>query len=501
MLDLKELKQNAEGFSILHVEDNNALRENASKLLKKIFATVYTAADGIEGLKVFKKHKPQIVITDIKMPKMSGVELTKAIRKISTDAKIVIMSAFDDKEYLYQAIELSVFRFLKKPVNLTELTNILNDAVSEIKHEENERLFHSQLQNIFNYQSSMVIMIKDKEPILANQMFLDFFNIDDIEEFNEKYGDFGNQLLEHDGFLYNKADKSWLDEIHANAQKLYHIKLLDKEHAVKHFILKYQTVPNKKGFGILSFDDITELNLLKLFDEKRFKNDENLQDSKALFKLLEVLKRNSAKVHLHNYYKGLSITNEAVITEVKDDSVVLKTNYLQEKAVQYEHKSLIVSDALPNTVSCDSVVSISFESQSVEFKKLHFVPESPIQRKTVRVVPEESHSISLFLDERKFHTEIKILDISLDAIKLELSVLPAGMRKDTEVVLDMVLSMNKKPLIIHTNAIMYRKEETRHSFNVVFIFQFQDDKKRELVKYITDRQMAIIREFKGLQNG
>ena len=501
MLDLKELKQNAEGFSILHVEDNDALRENASKLLKKIFATVYTAADGKEGLEIYKKHKPPIVITDIKMPKMSGVELTKNIRKISTDAKIVIMSAFDDKEYLYQAIQLRVFRFLKKPVNLTELTDILNDAVSEIKHEEDERLFYNQLQNIFNYQSSMVMMIKDSIPTLANQMFLDFFDVNDIEEFNEKYGDFGNQLLEHDGFLYNQADKSWLDEISKNSQKLYHIKLQDKEQAIKHFILKYQTVPNKKGFGILSFDDVTELNLLKLFDEKRFKNDETVQDSKALFRLLEVLKRNSAKIQLHNYYKGLSITNEAVITNVKNDSVVIKTNYLQEKAVQYEQKSLIVSDTLPNTVICNSVDNISFESQSIEFKNLRFIPESPVQRTTVRVVPEDNHTISLFVEEHKFHGEVKIVDISLDAIKLDLNALPAGMQKDTEVVLDIVLNMDKKPLIINTNAKMYRKEETKHSFHVVFLFEFKDNKKKDLVKYITSRQMSIIREFKGLQNG
>lgn len=501
MLDLKELKENAEGFSILHVEDNDALRENASKLLKKIFATVYTAADGKEGLAVFKKHKPQIVITDIKMPNMNGVALAKAIRKISIDTKIVIMSAFDDKEYLYQAIELRVFRFLKKPVNLTELTQILNDAVTETKHEEQERLFHNQLQNIFNFQSSMVMMMKDSKPVLANQMFLDFFHVDDIDKFNEQYGDFGDQLLEHDGFLYNKENRSWLDEINANTQKLYHIKLQNKDGGIKHFILKYQSVPHKKGYGILSFDDITELNLLKLFDEKRFKADYAIQDNKALLKLLEVLKRNSAKIHLHNYYKGLSITNDAIITDVNEETVTVKTNYLQEKAIQYEKKSLIVSDALPNAVNCAKIVNMSFETQSVEFKDLHFVPESPVQRSTIRVVPEENHTVSLFLNEHKFHGEINIVDISLDAIRLELNALPAGLQKDTEVTLDFVLNMEKKPLIINTKAVMYRKEETKYSFNVVFLFKFKEGKKSDLVKYITNRQMSIIREFKGLQNG
>ena len=97
---------------------------------------------------------------------------------------------------------------------------------------------------------------------------------------------------------------------------------------IKHLIAKYQIIPEKDGYGILSFDDVTELRLLKLFDASQTNIDEKMQDTQAMFDLLEVIQRNSAKIELHNYYKGLSITNDALIeiTIFPDTPSVLKSN-------------------------------------------------------------------------------------------------------------------------------------------------------------------------------
>jgi len=499
MKDLKKLKLAAHGLSVLYVEDNEALRNNAAKLLHKFFDTVDVACDGRVGLAMFKKKHYPIVISDIKMPNMDGMTLTAHIKKIRPDSKVIIMSAFDEKDYLLKAIELGIFRFLKKPVNLSELTDILYAAVLEIKNERDIKLFYTHLQSIFNYQSSMVMMLHDTKPILANQMFLDYFDIENIEDFRKKIGNIGTRFLEHDGFLYNHGEIDWFDVVQLNANKLFHIKIKNKEDKTRHFILKYQIIPEKAGHGILSFDDVTELNLLKLFDEKQVINDEKQTDSKAMFDLLEVIQRNSAKIEIHNYYKGLSITNDAVIAEIKDDSIVIKTSYLQQRAIQFEKKTLIISEALPHAIYCDEVVKIGFEKQTVELKSLRFTKTSPITRKTIRVEPEEKHSISLFLGENKFHGDVSVEDISLDAVKLKLNALPAGLEKGSEVILDIVLELDKRPLIINTKAVLIRKNESKRSFYLVFIFA--KTKKSELIKYITKRQMAIIREFKGLQNG
>lgn len=499
MRDIKALQTQAKGLALLYVEDNQSLRENASKLFRNLFETVDSAEDGEIGLELFKKNHYPLVITDVKMPKLDGIALSREIKKIKPETKIIVMSAYDDKESLLKFIELGISSFVKKPVNISELTDILYSCVKEIKHEKDTNLFYMHLKSVFNYQSSMVMMLAGEKPILANQIFLDFFNVQTIEEFRREIKDIGSKFMQHDGFLYENEHTQWIELVRLKERRIFHVKMKNSLGAIKHLILKYQAIPEKNGHGILSFDDVTELNLLKLFDEKESSQDGKRQDTKALHDLLEVIQRNSAKIELHNYYKGLSITNDAVITNVTANSIELKTTYLQQKAIQYEQRTIIVSEALPRTLSCAAVVNIVFDKQLVELTDLTFVETSPIARKTVRVNPEGKQSASIFIGENKFQGDVIIEDISLDAVKLKLDYLPPGLAKGSEVVLDLVLELDKKPLIINTKAKLLRKNESMHSFNLVFLFE--NVKRNDLIKYITKRQMAIIREFKGLNNG
>ncbi len=499
MGNLKELQSIAKDVSILYVEDNDSLRKNATKFLKKFFTQVDVAEDGEVALKLFKKNNYPIVITDIKMPNMDGITFIKKIKNRSLSTKIIIMSAFDDKELLFEGIELGIFRFLKKPVNVTELSSVLYKAIIEIKDENNRSLFYSHLKNIFDYQSSMLVMLHDQNISLANDKFLDFFQYESLEECKNSMSDVGSSFLEHDGFLYNMDEYNAIENIKLNEKKLYHIKLKDKDSKIKHFILKYQNIPEKKNYGILSFEDVTELNLLKLFDFNKDTKDKEVQNHEAMLNILEVIQRNSAKIELHNYYNGLSITNNGIITKIQDGVITIKTTYMQQKAVQMEKKILLVSNALPLVIESNEILKISFEKQEIEIKGLRFIKSSPITRSTIRVVPSGKVSVSLFLGANKFHGDVELEDISLESVKLKLNALPAGMDEYSDIILDIVLELDKKPLIINSKVTLLRKTESRHSFYVVFLFK--DLKKSNLVKYITKRQMALIRELKGMQNG
>ena len=498
-VNLKELQSQAHNFRVLYVEDNEPLRRNASKFLKKFFDHVDVAEDGQVGLKFFKEYHHPIVITDIKMPYMDGMELSKYIHELAPETKIIVMSAFDDKEFLLQAIELSLFRFLKKPVNVTELSSVLSQAIATIKHEQHVKMFQMHLKNIFEHQSSMVVLLENSQVVLVNDSFLEFFEFESLAECKKNMQSIEENFLEHSGFLYPHDGNAVLDIIQSSPDTLYNIKMKDSSHKIHHFIIKYQVIPEKEGYGVLSFDDVTELNLLKLFDATQSLEDEIEVENKSIVEFLYVIQRNSAKVELHNYYKGLSITNSGVIVEIGDNSLKVKTTYMQQKAVQIEKKTLLISNALPFTLELSAVKKINFENQSIVFEKLKFVKTSPVTRKTIRVVPAEKQTVSLFIGDGKYHGDIEIADISLDAVCLELTTLPPGLEKGIEVILDMVLELDKKPLIINTKATLYRKQEMKHSFHLVFMFK--DLKKSDLVKYITKRQMALIREIKGMQNG
>ncbi|MBP3207670.1 MAG: response regulator transcription factor [Campylobacter sp.] len=108
-------------LSVLLVEDEAKIRDLLAGVMEKVFKKVITAQNGEEGLKKFKKFNPNIVITDILMPIRDGLEMSKDIRAISPETPIVVLSAFNDKDKLMQAIEIGINKYLLKPIDMDEL--------------------------------------------------------------------------------------------------------------------------------------------------------------------------------------------------------------------------------------------------------------------------------------------------------------------------------------------------------------------------------------------
>jgi len=126
--DVELLKE----FSVLHVEDDTSVRESLMRFLKRRFDTIYTAKDGAEGLEVFKEKKPDIIITDIQMPVMDGIEMSRQILEIDPEAVIVITTAFNEKPYIDKAQEIGVMEYLKKPIIKEDLTNCLRKCAERL---------------------------------------------------------------------------------------------------------------------------------------------------------------------------------------------------------------------------------------------------------------------------------------------------------------------------------------------------------------------------------
>ena len=93
------------------------------------------AADGAEALKLIREIRPEILITDIRMPEMDGLELIREVRKLDLNIKITILSGYSDYDYLKAAIRLGVDNYLLKPIDNDELVSNLKNAVDEIEKE------------------------------------------------------------------------------------------------------------------------------------------------------------------------------------------------------------------------------------------------------------------------------------------------------------------------------------------------------------------------------
>lgn len=110
--------------TILIVEDDIESNNNISYLLKAKFFDVITAYDGIEGWKMYQQSNPDIIVTDIEMPKMDGLELIRRIRAENTEVPIIVLSSYSHQHYLLDAIPLKLEAYLLKPITMSKLDRL-----------------------------------------------------------------------------------------------------------------------------------------------------------------------------------------------------------------------------------------------------------------------------------------------------------------------------------------------------------------------------------------
>jgi len=495
----KQLATIAKDFSLLYIEDNSGLQKQASKIFKKFFPKVFVGQDGEEGLSLYKQHSPDIIVSDIKMPKMNGLEMAKKIKEIDSDARIIITSAFEEKEYLLESIDIGITKYLKKPIPLNELVDALIDVIDKLNEDKDKRLFEHYTKDAFEYQDHILIFIKDDKSLMANKKCLEFFAQENHKIFREFFKNFSKLLLPHENFLYEKDGKNWLETIKEESGKLFNVKLKDSKGKNRHFVLKATKIPDKDGYYILSFDDITELGLLDEENSNLSEEQRKEEDRIKMMSLLHVIKRNKTKVRLYNSYKGLSISNTGTIEEVMSDHIDVKTTYLQQRAVHLEKQTTIESELFPKALECN-LENVNFQTQIITLNEFLFAPYLPSMQEHVRVMPESTSEIKVYFHASKLPIKINILDISVDSCNLSFESLPAGLKEKSELLIKVKLGSNTSPLELDIKAQVLKTKEYGHEFRVVTLFELETKKKKLLVDYIAKRQMALIREFKGLEN-
>ncbi len=119
-------------YSILYAEDENNIRKMYVDVLKNYFEVVYEATNGIEALEMYENYKPNILLLDINMPIMDGLEVAKKIRDTNENCKIIILSALSDTNTLIQACELYLVKYLIKPIKTLQLDAVLKQVISEL---------------------------------------------------------------------------------------------------------------------------------------------------------------------------------------------------------------------------------------------------------------------------------------------------------------------------------------------------------------------------------
>lgn len=117
---------------ILFVEDEKNIQAELAEYLQQHCYQLILADDGFQGLELYREHEPDIVISDIRMPLMNGIEMCAEIRKINSKVPVVFTTAFSDVQFFQKAIELQVAGYILKPIDLDQLDRKLSDVIDQV---------------------------------------------------------------------------------------------------------------------------------------------------------------------------------------------------------------------------------------------------------------------------------------------------------------------------------------------------------------------------------
>ena len=124
--------ENSYPYKILFVEDYQVIRENYVTYLKMFFSEVFEAEDGEKAYELYKLKKPDIMIIDINIPKLNGLDLLERIRENDYSTKAIMLTAHSDKSFLLKAVGLKLTRYLVKPVSRKDLKEALKLTIDEV---------------------------------------------------------------------------------------------------------------------------------------------------------------------------------------------------------------------------------------------------------------------------------------------------------------------------------------------------------------------------------
>ncbi len=160
-------------YKVLFVEDEEILRKNYTTYLKMLFKEVYEAKDGEIAYKIYKEEKPDIMIIDIHLPKLNGIDLLKKIRENDHSTKAIMLTAHTDKSFLIDAAALKLTKYLVKPISRKELKNALNESIEELNKYDilpikkielkNNYMWNTELQELKNDNKTIELTSKEKK--------------------------------------------------------------------------------------------------------------------------------------------------------------------------------------------------------------------------------------------------------------------------------------------------------------------------------------------------
>jgi len=162
-LDIVHLKKNSKDIKVLYVEDEGEIRDAVEEYLEKIFPYVTVAKDGQDGLKLYEERSYDIVLTDIQMPYMNGIEMSREIKTINPNQEIIILSAYSEETYFLDAIRLGINGYIIKPIDYTLMNQTLYKSIFNINNYKQNLEYKIHLEEEIEHRTRKTITLEEEK--------------------------------------------------------------------------------------------------------------------------------------------------------------------------------------------------------------------------------------------------------------------------------------------------------------------------------------------------
>lgn len=187
-------------YSVLYAEDEDGIRNNIKEILEHLFKEVTCTKNASEAYIKYLENNPDLIITDIKMGNETGIDLVKKIRKSDSKTRIIITSAYTDLEYLLQATELHLIKYIIKPITQDKLMEALESFVNSYNDSKIYNLIPTWI-----FDSSKTLVSNGKEEFTLTKKENNFLKLLISKNRIITYGELETNIWDEDSIMTANA--------------------------------------------------------------------------------------------------------------------------------------------------------------------------------------------------------------------------------------------------------------------------------------------------------